>query len=204
MSPAAQQRCFEPFFTTKELGQGTGLGLSMVYGIVKQNNGFITISSELDQGSTIQIYWPLIQLDMSQTDVESKPLEKDLSSIKGMTILLVEDDEKIQEIASTRLLKYGFKVIIAFDGQNALDKVEALGKAPDLLFTDMVMPKMGGVELGRKLRERYPGLPIIYASGYTDDSALKKLEEREAFLQKPYTFKTLLTAIEKLLGAPQP
>jgi CheY-like chemotaxis protein len=92
-------------------------------------------------------------------------------------------------------------VIVAVDGQDALNKVEALGKAPDLLFTDMVMPRMGGFELGTRLRERYPGLPVLYTTGYTDNSAIKELGENEVLLQKPFTIKALLAAIEKLLNA---
>ncbi|MCD6532842.1 MAG: DUF3365 domain-containing protein [Deltaproteobacteria bacterium] len=201
MSRESQQRCFDPFYTTKELGQGTGLGLSTVYGIVQQNDAYITISSKLEQGTTIQIYWPLAQAGVADVEPEIRATGKDLSQSRGATILLVEDDEKIRKIAGSRLLKAGFQVIIAVDGQDALSKVEALGKAPDLLFTDMVMPRMGGSELGSQLREHYLGLPVLYVSGYTDNSAIKELGENEAFLQKPYTIKSLLAAIEKLLNA---
>lgn len=202
MSRKAQQRCFEPFYTTKELGQGTGLGLSTVYGIVKQNDAYINISGELGQGTTIQIYWPLLQpCVVEEAALEIKSFKKDLVNVKGMTILFVEDDEKLREFAGRNLLKAGIQVIVAVDGQDALSKVEALGRAPDLLFTDMVMPRMGGPELGRRLRERYPDLPVLYTSGYTDNSAIKELGENEVFLQKPYTVRSLLAAIEKLLNA---
>ncbi|MCK5203681.1 MAG: response regulator, partial [Desulfobacterales bacterium] len=118
---------------------------------------------------------------------------------KGATILLVEDDEKIREIAGRRLAKAGFQMIIAADGQEALSQMEAGEKAPDLLFTDMVMPGMGGRELSRQLKERYPGLLVLYSSGYTDDSTIKELGDGEAFLRKPYTIKALLAAISRLL-----
>ncbi|MCK5540078.1 MAG: DUF3365 domain-containing protein [Deltaproteobacteria bacterium] len=204
MSPEALGHCFEPFFTTKELGQGTGLGLSTVYGIIKQNGGYITIYSEPGQGTTIRIYWPLSHDDHDDTvAVEPDELKlsgKDLSRVKGATILLVEDDEKIRKIAGIRLQKAGFRVIDAVDGQDALNKLEVAGKAPNLLFTDMVMPRIGGLELSRRLRDNYPGLPVLYTSGYSDNSVIKELGKGEAFLQKPYTIKALLAVIDGLLN----
>ena len=199
MNRENQKHCFEPFYTTKELGQGTGLGLSTVYGIVKQNDAFITLDSESGQGTTIRIYWPLCQAEGVVVEPEIKAPRKNFSHSKGATILLVEDDEKIREIAGSRLAKAGFQMIIAADGQEALSQVEAGEKTPDLLFTDMVMPGMGCRELSRQLKERYPGLLVLYSSGYTDDSTTKELGDGEAFLRKPYTIKALLAAISRLL-----
>ena len=199
MSVADQKRCFESFYTTKELGQGTGLGLSTVYGIVKQNGGYINLYSEPGQGTTVKIYWPLYHEGGVFVESEKRVPEKEFSSFKGTTILVVEDDAKIREIAESRLLKAGFQVIIAGDGQEALEKVGAGKKVPDLLFTDMVMPGMNGAELSRQLQELYPGLPVLFSSGYSDASALKTLGQREAFLQKPYTVKALLAALAGLL-----
>ncbi|MCD6291979.1 MAG: DUF3365 domain-containing protein [Deltaproteobacteria bacterium] len=199
MSREAQHRCFEPFYTTKELGQGTGLGLSTVYGIVKQNDAYINLSSELGQGTTIQIYWPLSQAVVDVVE-SGRASQRDLTSIKGARVLLVEDDEKIRHLGKRRLLDVGLDVIVAVDGQDALDKVAEWGKVPDLLFTDVVMPRIGGFELGRRLKECYPGLPVIYTSGYSDDDpAFKALGENEDYLQKPYSFGDLLEAIERLL-----
>ncbi len=205
MSLEALEHCFEPFFTTKELGQGTGLGLSTVYGIVKQNSGYINIYSEPGQGTSIQIYWPLCKEGGADAKAESKvsaieDSRKDLTHFKGATILLAEDDERIRQIAHDRLAKAGFVVIAAADGQEALDKMGSAGKVPDLLFTDMVMPGLSGSELSRKLRKRYPDLPVLYCSGYTDNSVIVELGEREAFLQKPYTINALLAVIVELLN----
>ncbi|MBN2809074.1 MAG: PAS domain S-box protein [Deltaproteobacteria bacterium] len=198
MKPEDLEHCFEPFYTTKRLGQGTGLGLSTVYGIVKQNDGYITISSKLGKGTTIRIYWPLMRSEVNPV-VEIEAVEMDLSRFVGVTVLLVEDDEKICKIAASRLGQAGFQVIRARDGLEALEKAEAAASPPDLLFTDVVMPVMGGVELSRRLRESWPALPVLFSSGYSDVSLVKTLGAREAFIQKPYTITSLLTAIAGLL-----
>ena len=200
MNREALSHCFEPFYTSKELGQGTGLGLSTVYGIVKQNNGYINLYSEPGQGTIIQIYWPLVLEEGGVSESEVETVEFDVAQFKGATILLVEDDENIRAITASRLSKAGFEVLIAGDGQEALDKIKAAGKAPDLLFTDMVMPVMGGRQLSRCLKESFPGLPVLFSSGYTDRALIEELGEGEDFLQKPFTVSVLLAKVASLLA----
>ncbi len=199
MSLDEQKHCFEPFYTTKELGQGTGLGLSTVYGIVKQNGGYINLYSEPGKGTTIKIYWPLSPESDVGIEAEVEESVKGFSVLEGMTILVAEDDDKIREIATTRLLEAGCKVISAKGGQEVLAKVRSGVEVPDILFTDMVMSGMDGVQLSLELRKLYPGLPVLFCSGYSDVEVVNGFGEGDAFLQKPYTIKSLLTALVKLV-----
>ncbi len=196
MDAATQARMFEPFFTTKELGKGTGLGLSTVYGIVKQSGGFIWCYSELGLGTTFKVYFQRVEDDATAT-----PAQTSSEDLRGSeTILLVEDEETLANLARRVLEKYRYKVITARSGTAALDLV-ASHPGIDLLITDVVMPGMGGRQLGDELQSRYPLLKVLYMSGYTDDAIVHHgfLDPGLAFLQKPFTPEGLVRKVRAVL-----
>ena len=197
MEAKTRERIFEPFFTTKEQGRGTGLGLSMVYGIVKQNNGIISVYSEPGRGTTFKILWPC-EIDTDLTEIPGA----DQTEIRGgnETVLVVEDDEDVCEMACISLKRYGYNVLKAPGGRQAIEIVRS-GKKIDLLLTDVVMPVMGGIELAGELKKIAPGLKIIFCSGYTDSHILNKeiVEERASFIQKPYAPRALARKVRGVL-----
>lgn len=199
MDAVTRARLFEPFFTTKELGRGTGLGLSTVFGIVKQGNGHIWVYSEPGRGTTIKVYFP-------EVDAPTSALSEPKLPITGghERILLVEDEPALQE-AMLRVLKdAGYDVLAASDGVAALELVG--DESIDLVVTDIVMPAMGGPELVQKLRERRPALRALYTSGYTDRAVVREalLEDDAFFLQKPFTPGRLKQKIRETLAADAP
>ncbi|MBU1170228.1 MAG: PAS domain S-box protein [Proteobacteria bacterium] len=188
---------FEPFFTTKPLGQGTGLGLATVYGIVKQNRGFINIYSEKNSGTTLNIYLP------KHTGNPSRSIEPDRShSLEGgpETILLVEDEPEILEVAKTMLETMGYGVLPANSPDQAIRLAKEHGDTIHLLMTDVVMPIMNGRELAKLLTGLYPGLKRLFMSGYTANVIANRgvLDEGVNFIQKPFSMKELA---EKVRGA---
>jgi signal transduction histidine kinase/CheY-like chemotaxis protein len=201
MTPEVMEQVFEPFFTTKPEGQGTGLGLSMVYGFVKQSGGHIKIYSEPGHGTTMRLYLPRIrQAEDVTTEVESGP------AVGGTeTILVVEDDEDVRNTAVDLLSDLGYRVLRARDAQGALAIVES-GVAIDLLFTDVVMPgPLRSPELARKTRERLPDVAVLFTSGYTDNAIVHggRLDEGIELLSKPYTREALARKIRHVLGDQQ-
>jgi PAS domain S-box-containing protein len=198
MDAKTKQKIFEPFFTTKEKHRGTGLGLSMVYGIVKQNNGHIFVESEPDKGTTFKIYWPITE---EQAEKDKLVAEKRL--LPGSeTILLVEDDISVREFAVEALNTLGYKVIWASNGQTAIELVETDSPHIDLLITDIVMPEMNGEELAKRIKAIYPELKIIFVSGYTDNHLLHDdgtLGKEVNFIQKPYSIEKLAKEIRRIL-----
>jgi len=198
MTAEVLERAVEPFFTTKNLGHGTGLGLSMVYGFVKQSGGHVKIESAPNRGTRVKLYLPrsevLVQLP---ADVAS---DTEAAAISGRdrTILLVEDDAGVRAVTAAMLKELQFTVIEADNGSHALDIVD---RQPDidLLFTDIVMPGMNGFELGRRARERRPQLPVLYATGYT--ASYTAPEKGADVLSKPYREADLLTKLRVLLTA---
>ena len=197
MEKSIAEQIFEPFFTTK--GQlGTGLGLATVYGIIKQNNSFIDVSSEPGNGTTIRIYLP-IHTD-SPLWREEKESEKP-SLNRGETILIVEDDPDILELGFYMLESLGYQVLATDSPKEALRLAEEHTSEIDLLITDVVMPGMNGKELALRLLSLRPELKLLYMSGYTADVIAHHgvLDEGVHFLQKPFTSKQLSTKIKKVL-----
>ena len=194
MSEAVKAKIFEPFFTTKETG--TGLGMSVVHGIVKQCGGEISIDSEVNSGTKVRIRLPAVLEDTSESD------EIPALSTRGTeTILLVEDKDDVRKIVRTGLENDGYCVIEACDGEQALQKSVQFSGKIDLLLTDVVMPRMGGPLLAEALRKSRPGIRVLFMSGYTDDIVLKQgiLNAEEVLLQKPFTSATLSRKVRSIL-----
>ena len=195
------EQVFEPFFTTKPEGQGTGLGLSMVYGFVKQSGGHIKIYSETGQGTTIRIYLPRIrQAEDITTETEAGPVQGGTE-----TVLVVEDDDDVRDTVVEMMAELGYRVLKARDAQSALAIVDS-GVTIDLLFTDVVMPgPLRSPELARKARERQPRLAVLFTSGYTDDALVHggRLDEGIELLTKPYTREALARKVRQVMGHEQ-
>ncbi|MDB5956393.1 PAS domain-containing protein [Ramlibacter sp.] len=194
-------RVFEPFFTTKDRGKGTGLGLAMAYGFVKQTGGHVEIDSQPGHGTTIRIYLPRAAR-ASQAPTAPQPLSPAPRAVAGSAVLLVEDDELVRRSARDQLLALGCVVLEARDGQQALEVLDR-GEQVDLLFTDVVMPGMSGRELAARAVERRPGLPVLYTSGYAQDAIVHggRLEAGVQLLSKPYRRDELARRIEEVLAA---
>jgi two-component system, cell cycle sensor histidine kinase and response regulator CckA len=199
MDEQTKARIFEPFFTTKPPGQGTGLGLSTAYGIVKQSGGYIAVDSRPGAGTTFTILLPRV-FDAPEPTAQA-PVQEPLSHRRG-TILLVEDEAAVREAAKRMLRKYGYTVIEAKNGQDALMLWEREHRNIDLVLTDVVMPAMGGAELARTLRSGRPDLRVVFMSGYTQGTLeLSSLDESASrFLPKPFTTEQLVGTLRELLG----
>ncbi len=200
MPEDVRARIFEPFFTTKPIGQGTGLGLAMSHGIVKQAGGHIAVYSEVGRGSTFKIYLPL-----SQEGLEATKIEPAAAPMKGgtETILYVEDEPLLRDIARRSLSDLGYTVVDAANGQEAMERLSSLNGPIHLLITDVVMPKMSGTELAKKMIQRYPGIKVLYSSGYTENAIVHQgiLHESVNFIQKPYAPSALAERIRSILDS---
>ena len=196
MDSKTQERIFEPFFTTKEPGKGTGLGLSTVYGIVKQHGGFLHVYSEVGQGSLFRIYFPTMPGSFTENRSVAVP---PVGQMRGTeTVLLADDHESIREMARQTLVGLGYRVLSAADGEEALRLCEQ--SAPQVAVLDVVMPKMGGCVTGEKLLERFPGLRIIFTSGYSRDRDERTANlEQASYLQKPYSPTNLGKLVREVL-----
>ena len=198
MSVETQHKAFEPFFTTKEVGKGSGLGLSMVYGFVKQSGGHIKIYSEEGHGTTIKLYLPPGEGTAEVAVTAAPPAEGGAE-----TIFVVEDDPLVRNFVTAQLTSLGYKTIAAPDGKTALDLIAA-GQTFDLLFTDVVIPGgMSGRELADEVARLRPGVKVLYTSGYTDNAIVHhgKLDDGVLLLTKPYRRNQLAEMIRKALGA---
>jgi len=192
-------RIFDPFFTTKEMGKGTGLGLAIVYGIVKQSGGYIWAYSEPGMGTTFKLYFPVtnatVGLAQPRMDVAEPP--------NGETILIVEDDAAIRANLRDCLQHLGYKALEAASGAEAVALCEQVEGKVDVVMTDLVLPGMSGRETATRIARRFPGIQLLYTSGYTEDGAARRelLHEGVVFLEKPYTVGDLTRAVQRALSA---
>jgi PAS domain S-box-containing protein len=199
MDAATQARIFEPFFTTKDFGRGTGLGLSTVYGIVKQMGGSVRVVSEPQQGTTFRLYFPETRMRESHVSAPVAAIETPRGT---ETLLLVEDDEAVRAFLTRVLERQGYRVIAGEHQAAALALVQARAEPIDLVIADIVMPGGTGPELVRALHELQPGVPALYISGYADAVLASQTTSPKAshFLQKPFTAPELLTRIRQILS----
>jgi len=198
MTEQVKGRIFEPFFTTKAQGHGTGLGLAMVYGIVKQSGGHVEVYTEVGLGSTFKVYLPRLEATES-----SKATSGIGPPPKGTeTVLLVEDEDGVRALTRHVLQGCGYNVLEAADGEEALHRAEEHSGPIQLLVTDVVMPGMGGRVLAERLTASRPELKVLFLSGYTDDAVVRHgiLHQAVNFLQKPYTPTLLAHKVREVLG----
>ncbi len=202
MPADVRERVFEPFFTTKSDDRGTGLGLSTVYGIVKQHGGNIWVYSEPEHGTTFKVYLPVSGESPRPRTSDTRPLEAP-SAPQDVTVLVVEDSDDVRALTGAMLAHEGYDVHVACNGAEAMAWIEARDRPPDLLVTDVVMPGMNGRELYETLAGRSPDLDVLYMSGYTDDVIVKRgvLEQQMHFLQKPFSRFDLLSKVHTALAA---
>ncbi|MBN1626614.1 MAG: transporter substrate-binding domain-containing protein [Deltaproteobacteria bacterium] len=198
MDSDTMDKIFEPFFTTKDTGKGTGLGLATVYGIVKQNNGFINVYSEPGQGTTFRIYLPGHEGDI--TEVRPEHIEKSVEG-RGETVLVVEDEISILSLIEKILTSYNYRVLTARTPSEALQKAESQAGKIDLLITDVVLSEMNGRELAQRTSAIDPGIKCIYMSGYTADIIAHRgvLDRGFQFIQKPFLSKDLVSKVRETL-----
>ncbi len=199
MDDETKEKIFEPFFTTKGLGKGTGLGLATVYGIVKQSGGHIRVCSEIDRGTTFKVYFP-------QTRLSAPPGQESVEPVirKGSErVLLVEDDEALRKFTVKALERFGYNVRQAANGEQALVTVRERREQIDLLITDVVMPGMSGLELGRQTHTLIPGIKVLYISGYTENAIVHHgiLDKGISLLQKPFTAQSLAHKVREVLDS---
>lgn len=201
--PEIIDKIFEPFFSTKEVGRGTGLGLSTVYGIVKQTGGYVFAESEIGSGTIFRIYLPRCEETIAEAESGEKPARKeDGGDLTGSaTVLLVEDEDAVRAFAARALTTRGYRVLTANSGVQALDVMNEHSGEVDLIISDVVMPEMDGPTLMKHLRKENPEIKIIFMSGYAEEAFRANLDESEkfAFLPKPFTLKKLAAAVKEAL-----
>jgi PAS domain S-box-containing protein len=199
MDADTQAHIFEPFYTTKEKGKGTGLGLATVYGIVKQSGGYVWVYSEIGRGTTFKIYLPSVE-----EEVAPREIPKAVASLpRGTeTVLLVEDEEGVRELAKEYLESCGYKVLVAQNGQAAIDLVSKHFGPIDLIMTDIVMPGLSGSDLAKKVQSLRADIRVVYMSGYTDQAIIHHgiLSSDVLLLQKPFTMSTLAHKLREALS----
>ena len=199
MTPDVVEHIFEPFFTTKGVGTGTGLGLAMVFGIVRQSGGAIHVESVPGQGTTFSIFLPVASTDSGNAAGNTAPP----SARGGEVVLLVEDDTHVRDLAESNLRSFGYEVLTACDGRDALTIVRSHRASIDVLVTDVVMPHMSGPELASVIQAEHPDVRVLFMSGYTDDAVVRQglLKAEVAFLQKPYTPSGLAEKVRHVLDS---
>lgn len=205
MSKDIISKIFEPFFSTKEIGSGTGLGLSTVYGIVKQTGGYLYVHSKKNEGTKFHIYLKAANSNEGENemlkDAENKLIQKDLTG--DATILLVEDEVPVRMFSSSALSNKGYNIIEAENGEEALKIVKEKGEEIDIIITDVIMPGMKGPEFAAEVHKIYPKVKVIFMSGYAEEAFAKTygVEEKEKFnfLSKPFTLKQLASKVKEVL-----
>jgi PAS domain S-box-containing protein len=201
MDEATRARMFEPFFTTKEIGKGTGLGLSTVFGIVQQSGGSVRVDTALGKGTSIKIYFP--RVDATPAELRESVSPRAAAGARAETILLVEDDPHVRTLIRTILEQFGYEVLEAQNGGDALLICEDQSQPIHLLLTDVIMPRMSGAQLAERLKPIRPTMKVLFMSGYADDSIVHQglLKPGVAFLQKPITPETLTRKVREVLDS---
>jgi two-component system cell cycle sensor histidine kinase/response regulator CckA len=197
--PEVLARVFDPFFSTKPLGQGTGLGLSTVYGIIRQSNGYVGVDTKVGQGTTFTVYLPHV-IEQKKAEPVAAPVAEKVEDLTGSSrILLVEDEDAVRSFSVRALQNKGYEVFEASSGDNALEMIAEKKPKIDLMVSDVMMPGIDGIELGKRIREIYPGLSIIFMSGYTEDKFKDDMGPDIHFLAKPFTLKQLAEKVKDVL-----
>lgn len=201
MTSEILSRAFDPFFTTKPLGEGTGLGLSQVFGFVTQSGGYIRLHSDVGRGTTVKIYLPALEHEVPVETTETASAQ--VRAGPGEVILVVEDDEDVRTYSTETLRELGFTVLEARDGASALRVLEHHAEVR-LLFTDVGLPGINGRQLFEEVRERWPEVRVLFTSGYERNALMHggRLESGVAFLAKPFTRERLASRVRSILDAP--
>jgi CheY-like chemotaxis protein len=198
MDSRVKARVFEPFFTTKPPGEGSGLGMAMMYGLTQQHGGFVELDSTLGRGTTVRVFMPLARDDMPLADIAPLPV-----GLRGGAerILLVEDEEGLRRVAQRALEKVGYQVLTASDGMEALETYRRHASEVDLIITDVVMPRMGGIALYRALRQEGHAVRFLFTSGYAAHEIMRAdMPDGELLLlQKPWTLADLTHRVREVL-----
>ncbi len=205
MDPFTLSRIFEPFFTTKPSGEGTGLGLAAVQGIMAQNDGLITVDSAISKGSTFTLYFPATFAANFEAPPEPPTRRPIATQYRGTTILVVDDEPSVRAVAARVLGLAGYRVMLAASGTSALAIIDQHG-APDLVLSDVMMPDMGGTELARRIAERWPTLPVLFMSGYPADLTPREstTTDDRGLIHKPFAPPVLLARVAALLSSRAP
>ena len=195
------QKIFEPFFSTKEVGEGTGLGLATVYGIIKQTGGFLYVDSKIGEGTRFCIYFPRYEAQEGEVQDTAPPeIERPIDLTGSSTILLVEDEEPVRNFAARALRNKGYTVLEADCGEMAIDVIEEHGDTLDVIVSDVIMPGMNGPEMIKKIVPDHPHVKIIFISGYAEDAFTDSFGDDYEFnfLPKPFTLKQLAAKIKEV------
>ena len=198
------ERIFEPFFTTKKIGEGTGLGLATVYGIIRQTGGYIDVDSTVGKGTTFSVYLPRYLEDVDNKDAvapviqEKDKVQEDLTGTA--TVLLVEDEDAVRMFSARALSNKGYNVLEASCGQTALDVLNDHDGKVDIIVTDVIMPEMDGPTMAKEVIKTYPDMPIIFVSGYTEDRFKEEIGDNAHFLPKPFTLQQLASRVKEVLN----